>query len=143
MMDFDSPPAARRAGRMCAVAGCPALVRRGSTRCEAHDPRAGGQAAALDRAADHRFYQSAVWRRLRALVLRDPFDAVCRVVGCGRMSEQVDHVIPRRARPELQLVRANLQGLCQPHHAAKSAAESRGSQWVAPLRERPAPAAGG
>jgi len=42
----------------------------------------------------------------------------------GRPSTVVDHIIPVREQPVLAFVRANLQGLCQPCHSKKTAAEN-------------------
>lgn len=60
------------------------------------------------------FYQSPEWRALRKLALkRDHY----RCVLCGASllklgRSRVDHILPRRARPDLALVLANLRSLC-------------------------------
>ena len=75
-----------------------------------------------------RFYGGVAWRRLRAYALQtnplchDPFgehEAIGRPVG----ATDVDHVIPRRLRPDLELDSDNLQTLCASCHARKSAFE--------------------
>lgn len=79
------------------------------------------------------FYSSKGWRRARAYVLaRD--GASCRI--CKRSEPEairidVDHIIPRHARPELGLVLSNLQVLCSDCHEAKSYVE-RLRGWRAP-----------
>jgi 5-methylcytosine-specific restriction endonuclease McrA len=60
------------------------------------------------------FYQSSAWRALRQQALRR--DRWCCVL-CGASlrkpnSPRVDHIAPRRARPDLALVLANLRSLC-------------------------------
>jgi 5-methylcytosine-specific restriction endonuclease McrA len=68
---------------------------------------------------DRDWYSNRRWRRLRAMVLRehplcaDPF-------GChgGRTvpAVDVDHVLPRRQRPDLTFVKTNLRALCKACH---------------------------
>jgi len=60
------------------------------------------------------FYQSPAWRSLRFLVLRrDGWRCTCckRSVR-ARGESRVDHIEPRRKRPDLQLVLSNLRTLC-------------------------------
>lgn len=60
----------------------------------------------------------AGWRTIRAKVLAE--EPVCAVVGCGRPSTTVDHVIPLvRGGPRLD--RANLRGMCAHHNFSKGA----------------------
>lgn len=59
------------------------------------------------------------WRELRAQVLRE--EPICCVPGCGRVSTQVDHVLPLKLRPDLALERTNLRGICASHNASKGA----------------------
>lgn len=69
------------------------------------------------------FYRTKAWHRIRTKVLiRDGFR--CRT--CGKdVSEKgaaaVDHIIPRRARPDLELEMSNLQTLCRLHHDSTKA----------------------
>ena len=62
------------------------------------------------------FYHTPEWRELRRRALkRDHY----RCVLCGASlrkigSSRVDHIAPRRARPDLALVLANLRSLCAP-----------------------------
>jgi len=71
------------------------------------------------------FYCSARWRTLRRVFLAthpvcaDPFGYHAedgRVVLAG----EVDHVIPRALRPDLELDQANLQSLCSGLHGCHS-----------------------
>jgi 5-methylcytosine-specific restriction endonuclease McrA len=76
------------------------------------------------RAADKRFYASAAWRSLRADHLaRHPLCVMCERAGRYRPASHVDHIEPRKRRPDLALDGGNLQGLCQPCHNAKRAEE--------------------
>jgi 5-methylcytosine-specific restriction endonuclease McrA len=67
------------------------------------------------------WHQHARWRALRLQALRrDGW----RCVRCGaRHGLEVDHLQPRDARPDLAHDLGNLQTLCGPCHAAKTAAE--------------------
>jgi len=71
--------------------------------------------------AAERGYATPRWLRLRAQVLREqPF---CAWPGCIRRSVDVHHIIAKRDGGKD--VRPNLQGLCHPHHSAKTMAEQR------------------
>ena len=62
-------------------------------------------------------------RRREALLHRDP---VCATPGCFAPSEQMDHVVPLfEGGAESE---DNMQGLCAPCHAAKTAGERR--RWL-------------
>jgi 5-methylcytosine-specific restriction endonuclease McrA len=65
---------------------------------------------------DHfRFYTSAAWRVLRFQVLEE--EPIC---PCGALTTDVDHVLPRRTHPQLELVRSNLQAWCHACHARRT-----------------------
>ena len=77
------------------------------------------------------FYQTARWRKLRHYVLsreplcRDPFGEHAEwseVV----VATEVDHIVPRRVRPDLELAIENLQALCKRCHSRKTMADSQG-----------------
>jgi 5-methylcytosine-specific restriction endonuclease McrA len=71
------------------------------------------------RKEDNRFYASAAWRKLRAEVLRDyPLCEKCREDGIYVPAVDVDHIKPRKKRPDLALERSNLRGLCKSCHNA-------------------------
>ncbi|MFP4126844.1 MAG: HNH endonuclease [Alphaproteobacteria bacterium] len=67
------------------------------------------------------WHHAARWRALRLQALRrDGW----RCVRCGaRHGLEVDHIAPREDRPDLAHDLDNLQVLCGPCHAAKTAAE--------------------
>lgn len=71
------------------------------------------------------------WRNLRrAFLERHPLCALCLRDGVTRPARVVDHVVPARVlveqgTPERVFDVSNLQGLCDPHDDAKSAAERR------------------
>ena len=80
------------------------------------------------RQEDNAFYWSMPWRRLRAWFIRQPENVLCvecRKEGRYEVAKVVDHIIPRRQRPDLALEPSNLQGLCSFHHGAKRARERR------------------
>lgn len=84
-------------------------------------------AASKQRTPDRRVSASrrgygARWRRMRAMFLADPRNAIC--AECKRASANVvDHIVPHRGDPELYEDTSNWQGLCIPCHARKSAIE--------------------
>lgn len=113
--------------RPCSMPGCPALVVRGY--CSTHDRTAQASDYQRRRRADERkgdgrqFYSTPEWRAVRAEVLREePF---CRC-GCGAESDTVDHIIPRRERPDLALVRSNLRAMYSRCHNRHTAAAGGG-----------------
>jgi len=105
----------------CAYPGCPALAEEGGRYCTAHKAQA--DKAERDRrgTSTQRGYGSR-WQRLRLLILaRDP---VCRHPGCGQLSTDVDHIVPRSKGGTDE--ENNLQGLCHEHHSLKTAQEDGG-----------------
>lgn len=66
----------------------------------------------LDQVGARRFYQSGAWQKLRAAHIA----AHPRCVFCGKPGRKVDHVKPRRERPDLALDPRNLQTLCDGDH---------------------------
>lgn len=74
----------------------------------------------------HSFYQTVAWRKLSARIkIRDLYiDAVDNRV-CSSGSLIVDHIIPRRAEPELSMSESNLWLLSREHHNSKTAQEQQ------------------
>lgn len=60
------------------------------------------------------FYQTNQWRNLRhRVVARDRYRCTCCGASVrGKGLSRVDHVIPRRQRPDLALSSSNLRTLC-------------------------------
>lgn len=76
---------------------------------------------------------SGRWQALRALVLaRQPLCVDPFLVHPGRVvpATQVDHITPIAERPDLAFVLENLQPLCVPCHAQKTAMERRHTRIV-------------
>ncbi len=88
------------------------------------------------------FYHSTRWRKLRRYALsrdplcRDPFGEHAEWSEVVSATE-VDHIVPRRVRPELELALENLQALCKRCHSRKTKAESQGKCYAAQDRQRP------
>ena len=106
--------------RVCAAPGCPSLTK--STYCPAHDmDRERRRLADMNKGAGRQFYSSPAWRKVRSLILmRDP-RCTCEAQ-CGQRSDTVDHIIPRRDRPDLALDPSNLRGMysrCHNRHTAQ------------------------
>ena len=112
-----------RPPRACSYPGCGTPTDDPSGRCRNHPrlwrPKLKATQRAYDvrpeRRADHRFYVSKTWRQLRAQILRaSPLCVECQRLGRVTPATDVDHILPRRARPELQLDPDNLRALCHP-----------------------------
>jgi 5-methylcytosine-specific restriction protein A len=116
----------------CAVPGCPELVRGG--RCERHR----SQHNRDTHGPDHARTYNRTWERLRNRVrAEEPLCGECLAAGIAdQATEQVDHVLPIAQRPELRLVRENLQGLCRSHHQIKTCAEEGNGELSAFQRSR-------
>jgi 5-methylcytosine-specific restriction protein A len=70
---------------------------------------------------DKKFYTRAKWRKLRQWILNH--EGLCRMCAAeGRTTEAttVDHIIPRRIKPELEYDPSNLQPLCYECHSKKT-----------------------
>jgi len=73
-----------------------------------------------------RVHGSARWQAVRARVLRDePLCRACAQAGRSELATQVDHVVPLAVDLDRAFDPTNLQPLCTPCHAAKSAAERK------------------
>lgn len=64
------------------------------------------------------FYSSRPWFKVRSKVLKASGYrcAMCGTGVAGAYAGVVDHIIPRRIRPDLALDMTNLQTLCRPCH---------------------------
>jgi 5-methylcytosine-specific restriction enzyme A len=77
--------------------------------------------AAFDktRAGSRQLYNDAAWRKLRGRFIgANPF---CCWPGCRKPTEDVDHIISVRDRPDLRLAWSNLRPFCHSHHSARTA----------------------
>lgn len=69
------------------------------------------------RSAGHQLYATKRWKILRDQVRQEePF---CRT-DCGRLTDDIDHIMPHRGDEALFFDRSNLQGLCLECHSAKT-----------------------
>ena len=74
-----------------------------------------------ERKADHAFYDSARWIRLRNWHrARFPLCAECERNGIVRAMAHVDHIIDRKERPDLAFDASNLESLCIECHSRKT-----------------------
>ena len=87
------------------------------------------------------FYQTTRWRKLRRFVVsseplcRDPFGEHAEWSEVVSATE-VDHIVPRRVRAELEVSLENLQALCKRCHSRKTKGESKGIFYGSRDRER-------
>jgi 5-methylcytosine-specific restriction protein A len=118
-----------RAPRPCTHPGCPELVTLGS-RCQQHQREQFKQKTAVAmtderKREDKRFYDSALWQKVRAQVLmKEPYCRECRRSGRVELATMVDH-IDRIQAGGSRVAASNLQPLCEYHHAVKRQKESR------------------
>lgn len=61
------------------------------------------------------------WRALRLKFIQ--MNQLCSEPGCTKATEEVDHIISVRERPDLRLAWKNLRPFCKPHHSARTARE--------------------
>lgn len=73
------------------------------------------------------FYWSPAWKALRAarLALDRRLCRSCERNGATAEATEVDHVLPRAARPDLELALNNLESLCKSCHSRKTMGEQR------------------
>lgn len=105
------------APKPCTHPGCRALVRDGSSRCEAHKRPEWSKKPEAPKRMTGRKLQAA----RKALFERDPLCASCRLNGIVRLAQFRDHITPLAEGGED--VDENTQGLCGPCHDEKSLAE--------------------
>jgi len=76
---------------------------------------------------DTDFYRRKRWRNLRSYhLMESPLCVECEKEGRLITANVVDHIIPRRKRPDLELDQSNLQSLCDSCHNRKSGRSKRG-----------------
>lgn len=76
-----------------------------------------------ERAADRAFYGGVRWTKFRDYLLTKEEFALCReCIKLGRVEPTVaiDHIKPRKERPDLAYNEDNCQGLCASCHAKKT-----------------------
>lgn len=63
----------------------------------------------------------ADWRKLsRVFRKRHP---ICATPDCGRPSQETDHILSVKDRPDLRLVWSNLRAYCKPCHSRRTATD--------------------
>jgi 5-methylcytosine-specific restriction protein A len=78
------------------------------------------------RAIDDAFYSLARWRKVRLIFLgqnpfcADPFGDHKKEGRQYVEANNVDHIVPRRDRPDLAYDKSNLQSLCHSCHSRKT-----------------------
>ena len=115
---------ARKPPKVCAAQGCGTLTL--GRYCSRHARQLNGFKHDQRQSASRRGYDRP-WRRLRLWHLRQqPLCAACEAEGTTTAAELVDHIVPIAEDPARRLDPTNLQSLCAPCHAAKTAADQRG-----------------
>lgn len=112
--------------RPCTHPGCGALAVSRGAKCARHQGVAQAELDARRGTAASRGYNGA-WRRFREAYLgRHPLCVACHANSRITLARDVDHIVPLRVAPERKYDESNLQALCQPCHAAKTATEDGG-----------------
>lgn len=118
----------RKPARPCSHPGCPELVTDGS-RCPAHR-KAEQRRETKERMQSSRvredksFYDSSLWRGVRASILRkEPWCRECRRNERRALADMVDHIVPI-SQGGARVNESNLQPLCNACHARKRQRES-------------------
>lgn len=122
----------QRPNKPCRLRGCGVLTRNASGYCDAHASQATGWTRSRKGSASARGYGHA-WRQLRAEILRrdDGLCQPCLRAGAVTLAAEVDHIVGKAEAKRLGWTREqidaheNLQAICGPCHAAKTARESR------------------
>ncbi len=110
--------------KVCAAIGCSTVTL--GRHCERHATRLNGfqhdgRESSTRRGYDYR------WQKLRLWHMRQhPLCVACNAEGRVTAAELVDHIVPIAVDPTRRLDPTNLQSLCAPCHAAKTAADQRG-----------------
>jgi len=117
------------APKPCKHPGCKALVRDGSSRCEAHKVRDGTFADRNRGTRQQRGY-GAAWERLRLVVLRRDAGLCQPCLSAGRitLAVAVDHIKNKASGGTDDLT--NLRAICKDCHDAKTAAERAAARGV-------------
>ncbi len=117
------PSAARRP---CTHPGCGALAVSRGSKCERHQGVAQAELDARRGSSASRGYNGA-WRRFRAGYLsRHPLCVHCAARHQITVATDVDHIVPLRLAPDRKYDETNLQALCAPCHAVKTASADGG-----------------
>jgi 5-methylcytosine-specific restriction protein A len=113
------------APKPCTWYGCPALVRDGGVRCQAHR-----QQAEQERGTARERGYSVAWQKAREGFLRLHPLCECKECDGGRLqvtpAEVVDHTIPHRGDMKLFWDRSNWKAMSKRHHDRKTATEDGG-----------------
>lgn len=64
-----------------------------------------------------KFYKSKEWKAMKSFVIA--LNPVCQICN-KRLSQETDHVLPLRMRPDLALTLSNLQAVCSICHRTKT-----------------------
>lgn len=105
----------------CSYPGCRALVVSG--RCTAHRQ----EVRRVGRSEDKRFYDSALWKRVRNMkLMRDPLCQYCLLNKKLTDASEVDHYVPLSGGGH-RTDDANLVSACTPCHSRKTQLEQQGS----------------
>ncbi|MBC7599705.1 MAG: HNH endonuclease [Polaromonas sp.] len=114
---------ATSAPKPCTHPGCSVLVRDGSGRCAKHPPA--NRFADKRRGTRHERGYGTVWDKVRELIMRRD-GGICQPCLQSRtvtLAHAVDHIVPKAEGGTDDP--ANLQAICRPCHAAKTAEEAR------------------
>lgn len=127
----------RAAPSSCAEHGCPTLCQ-GTARCPEHT-KSRPKAKPTDyRVQSNAFYNSPTWRKLsKAHKRRNPLCAHCAKQDRTAVGDVTDHIIEISDDWSMRLEPSNLQTLCTPCHAKKTAEAKRSRGGHRPVLQAP------
>ena len=109
--------------RLCRETGCRNISEESYCKQHRNQPRRNHVGST---GASKKFLDSAAWKSLRLIKLNESpcCEACLAATGRAIPAIDVDHVIPRDARPDLALDIKNLQSLCKTCHGKKTRSEN-------------------
>lgn len=108
--------------RLCARAGCNTLIDFDKRYCDQH--KSNYQWRKSYEGKYLKFYQSKEWKiQSKQFLIENPLCIECKKVGIVHKAEVVDHKVPLKQNWDKRLDWSNWQGLCHPHHNAKTRLE--------------------
>lgn len=99
------------------------------SRCEVHQLAYYQQDNAQRDPEITRFYNSTAWKTFRAAIrAARPLCEMCLTEGRETPSEQVDHILRLKERPDLALEESNVRALCMSCHSRRTMTDTRAAE---------------
>ena len=113
----------------CIAPRCPGWALPGKARCQTHQAAYYQIGNASRDPETTRFYNSVSWKRFRAAIrAARPLCELCLSEGRETPSEQVDHIVRLKERPDLALEESNVRALCMSCHSRRTMTDRRAAE---------------